>query len=47
MRLKNPPHLIKLILQEEAPNLLDKHVLITVVSDLILDVAEKNCCKDS
>lgn len=47
MRLKNPPHLIKLILQEEGLNLLDKRVLIAVVSDLLLDVTEIKLCKDS
>lgn len=47
MRFKNPSYLIKLILQEEVPNLLDKCVLIAVVSDLLLDVAEIKCCKDS
>lgn len=46
MRFKNPSYLIKLILQEEVPNLLDKCVLIAVVSDLLLDVAEIKCCKD-
>lgn len=47
MRLKNPPHLIKLILQEEGLDLLDKHVLKAVVSDLLLGVAEIKFCKDS
>lgn len=29
--LKNPPHLIKLIVWEEVPNLLDKHVLSLLI----------------
>lgn len=43
--IKNPPHLIKLILQEEGLDLLDKHVLKAVVSDLLLGVAEIKFCK--
>lgn len=43
--IKNPPRLIKLILQEEGLDLLDKHVLKAVVSDLLLGVAEIKFCK--